>query len=70
MGGSLQGGTLVIGHSTWRETQGVGNDKGWEKKMDHEGIQDTLTYNKNDTIAGPLNPQQLNPNSPQPPLTI
>ena len=56
MGDSFQGGTQVIGHSMGRKTQGVGNVKGWEAKMDHERIQDTFTYNKSGTIADPLNP--------------
>ena len=34
--------------------------------MDHERIQDTFTYNNNDTITEPLDPQQMNPNSPPP----
>ena len=56
---SFQGGTRVTGHSTQRTTQGVSSLKGWEAKMDHKQIQDTFIYNKNDTIAGPLTPQQL-----------
>ena len=41
----------MIGYSTGRKTQGLGNVKGWEDKMDHESIQDSFTYKKNDTTA-------------------
>ena len=47
-----------------RKIQRVGNVNGWENKMDHGCIFHTFTYNKNDMIADPLDPQQMNPNSP------
>ena len=65
MRGSFQGGTRVIGNSTGRKTLGVSNVKGWEDKMDHERIQDTFTYNKNDDPGTPTNEPKL-----PPPLTI
>ena len=47
-----------------KRTQGAGIVKGWEDKRDR--IPDTFTYNKNNTITGPLTPHQLNPDSPHP----
>ena len=47
-----QGGTMVTDHLTRRRNQGAGRAKGWE--------------DKNDTRAGPLTLQQLNPHSPHP----
>ena len=40
--------------------------KGWEARTDHECMQDTFTYNKNDMIADTLDLQQMNRNSPHP----
>ena len=54
----------MIDHPTRRITQGAGIVKGWEAKQVHERIPDTFTYNKSDTIAGPLTPKQVNSNSP------
>ena len=56
----------MIDQSTGRKTQGIGNIKRWEDKVDHERIEGTFLYNKNDTNANPLDPQQMNPDSPHP----
>ena len=47
-----QGGTRGIDHLT----QGVGTVKGWEDERDRGRFPDTFTYNKNNTSAGPLTP--------------
>ena len=48
------------------DTQGACILKGWDDKRDHGRIPDTFTYYKNNTSAGPLTPQQLNPDSIHP----
>ena len=51
-----QVGFRAIDYPTQRITQGAGIVKGLKAKQNHEPIPDTFTYNKNDTIADPLNP--------------
>ena len=53
----------MIDHLT-RRTQGAGIIKGGKDKRDRGFIPDSFIYNKNNTNAGPLTPQQLNPYSP------
>ena len=55
-----------IDHLTRRRTQGVGIVKGWDDMRDRGSIPDTLTSNKNDTSAGPLNPTTIEPRLPPP----
>ena len=56
----------MIDHSMGRNPQEVGNVKRWEDKVENKRMQDTFTYNKNDTNTDPLSPQLMKPNSLHP----